>query len=55
MAHSAGGVVGMPDVACELPAGCAMVEGWIGLLGNDVRDLVIRLDRLVGKLKLVGG
>ena len=25
------GVVGMPDVACELPAECVVVEGWMGL------------------------
>ena len=36
------GVVGMPDVACELPAGFVTVEGWIGLWGKDLRDWVGR-------------
>ena len=34
------GVVGMPDVACELPAGCATVAGRTGLWGKDLRDWV---------------
>ena len=33
-------VVGMPDVACELPAGCATVAGRTGLWGKDLRDWV---------------